>query len=216
MSKKMGTVRKYGQCRREHYRRACASCAAVAAVLMSSPATAAPLPSYREPAEVEESSELGNVFTLKLAALEVVSPGGEGEAGLEREMMHMAAHGSEVMTHVGVSFSFERTLIDGWLATEINVLLSPGEGGPTVPVELFLKKPFALSPMAEPFVGVGLATEWLQAGEYEPQFGLASVLGSYFWVDPSLGLVLETEYSLLLSRETEHEFVLAGGGAVRF
>lgn len=208
-------TRIYAQHRPRDYRWASAASAAVAAALVTAPATALPLPGPREPVELEESPEGANVFTLKLAALEVVAPA-EGEEALAPEMTAMTAHGSEAITHVGVAFAFERTLIDGWLAAEINVLLSPGEGGLTVPAELFLKKPFALSPLAEPFVGVGLATEWLKAGEYEPQYGLASVLGSYFWVDPSLGLVVETEYSLLVSRETEHELVLAAGGAVRF
>jgi hypothetical protein len=208
-------TRKDAQHGPEANRWACAAAAAVAAALMTAPALAAPLPGPREAVELEESPEGDNVLTLKLAALEVVAPI-EAEPAIGPEMAAMTAHGSEVVTHVGVAFAFERTLIDGWLAAEINVLLSPGDGGLTVPTELFLKKPFALSPVAEPFVGVGLAAEWIKAGEHEPEYGLASVLGSYFWVDPSLGLVVETEYSLLVSRETEHEIVLAAGGAVRF
>lgn len=208
-------TRRYEQHRPDAYRGACVASAVAVAALMTASAAAAPLPGSREPIELDERSEGGNVFTLKLAALEVVAPL-EGEEVLAPEMGAMTAHGSEVITHVGVSFAFERTFIDGWLAAEVNVLLSPGEGGPTVPIELFLKKPFALSTVAEPFVGVGLATEWIKAGEYKAQYGLASLLGSYFWVDPSFGLVLETEYSLFVSRETEHEIVLAAGGAVRF
>src|SRR5690606_977801 len=125
-------IEKFGHFR-ARYPRTCAASAALALVLMSLPTTAAPLPSYRERVEVEESSEPGNVFTLKLAALEVVSPVEEGEEGLDPEKPHAAPHGSEAVAHVGVSFSFERTLIGGCLAPQLNVLLSPGEGGATVP-----------------------------------------------------------------------------------
>ena len=89
-------------------------------------------------------------------------------------------------------------------------------GRPTLPVELFLKKPFQLGSIAEPFVGVGVAAEWLDAGEYEPRYGIASELGSYFWLNSHVGLVLESEYSLLMTREARHEFALATGGALRF
>lgn len=156
-----------------------------------------------------------NIVTLELAALEVI-PGEANEHGASGHEMSMMGGHETIEHHLGVSVAFERTLVPGWLAAELHVLLAPGAHGLTLPVELLVKKPFELSPEVEAFVGLGLATEWIKAGVYEPQYGFASVLGSYFWVNPLFGLVLETDYSLLSSREIEHELVLAAGGAVRF
>jgi hypothetical protein len=155
-----------------------------------------------------------NVLSLKLAGLEIISPGVESAGSVSGEI----ARGAErrVLRRVGVSLGVERVLVPGWLDAEVSVLVAPGSGGLTLPIDLVLKKPFELSRSVEGFIGLGLATEWLEAGESETAYGAASQLGVYYWLDRHFALVFEGEYNLLLSPETEHEIVLASGGAYRF
>jgi hypothetical protein len=155
-----------------------------------------------------------NVLSLKLAGLEIIVPGAEPAGPLSGE----EPEGEErrVLRRVGVSLGVERVLVPGWLDVEVSVLMAPGAGGLTLPIDLVLKKPFELSPTVEAFIGLGLATEWFEAGESETAYGAASQLGVYYWLDSHFALAFEGEYNLLLSPETEHEVVLASGGAFRF
>ncbi len=162
----------------------------------------------------EEREEVGaNVLTLKLAGLQIVAPG-EETSGTEGEEPEPAE--DEVLRRAGISIGYERVLVTGWLEAEISVLFAPGTGGLTLPIDLVLKMPFELSPELEAFVGLGLATEWFEAGHRETAYGVGSELGAYYWFGPHFGLALEGEYNLLLHPETAHEVVLAGGGAFRF
>jgi hypothetical protein len=167
-----------------------------------------------EPAALHEEDAGRNVLSLKLAGLEIVVPGVESAGPIPGE----EAEGEErrVLRRVGVSIGVERVLVPGWLDVEVSVLVAPGSGGLTLPIDLVLKKPFELSPTVEAFIGLGLATEWFEAGESETAYGAASQLGVYYWLDPHFALAFEGEYNLLLSPETEHEVVLASGGAFRF
>ncbi|HWO11934.1 MAG TPA: hypothetical protein VNN80_20715, partial [Polyangiaceae bacterium] len=163
--------------------------------------------------EHEEHAEGLNLMSLKLAGLELVVPGEEGAGSVTEPE---SSDESSVLRRVGISLGYERVLIEGWLEAELNVLFAPGSGGLTLPVDLLLKTPFELGSSFEASIGVGLATEWLTAGEAETAYGVASQLGGYYWVDPRFAVVLEAEYSLLVQPETAHEFVLASGGAFRF
>lgn len=157
--------------------------------------------------EVEAEAAGDNAVSVKLAWLQLSSPPAEEEpADVEREVLRRA----------GVSLSYERSLIPGWLELEATVLFAPGEGGLTLPVDLLLKKPFELSEHVGLFVGLGLATEWFEAGERESAYGLGTQAGGQYWLTPQYGIVLEGEYNLLLQPETVHEVVLATGGALRF
>lgn len=162
----------------------------------------------------EHEEEGRNVLSLKLAGLEIVAPPAEGGGPVGGE--EPEAQGDRVLRRVGVSIGVERVLVPGWLDAEVSVLVAPGAGGLTLPIDLVLKKPFEFTHELEGFIGVGLATEWFEAGESETAYGAASQLGAYYWVDPHFALAFEGEYNLLLSPETEHEFVLASGGAFRF
>jgi hypothetical protein len=163
---------------------------------------------------LHEEDEGRNVLSLKLAGLEIVAPGVESAGPVSGE--EPEGEQGRVLRRVGVSLGVERVLVPGWLDVEVSVLLAPGRGGLTLPIDLVLKKPFELSPTIEAFVGLGLATEWLEAGEAETAYGAASQVGVYYWLDPHFALAFEGEYNLLLSPETEHEIVLASGGAFRF
>ena len=184
--------------------------AALAAPLAAQAATAS------EPEHVERAEHVDgdNVLSLKVAGLEIIAPGAN-EAGPMGEIM-AESEPERVLRRVGVSIGIERVLVPGWLAAELSVLVAPGTGGLTLPIDLVLKKPFEFSSSVEGFVGLGLATEWLEAGEAETAYGAASQLGANYWLAPHFALAFEGEYNLLLSPETEHEFVLASGGAVRF
>lgn len=170
--------------------------------------------SRAHPERSHEGSEMHNTFTLKLAALEALTPSSEDEP--EAEPLGRDSHHDPSVTHLGVAVSYERALIPGALALELNAIVAPGAEGVTLPLELLVKKPFELSRVAEPFVGVGLAAEWLEEGTYHPRYGVGADLGSYFWLGRHMGLVVEAEYGLLLTREVSHELVLATGGALRF
>jgi hypothetical protein len=170
---------------------------------------------HAERSEGTEGEEGRNVVSLKLAGLEIVAPAGE-EAGGPVSGEEPEAEGDRVLRRVGVSIGVERVLVPGWLDGEISVLLAPGSGGLTLPIDLVLKKPFEFSHEVEGFIGLGLATEWFEAGDSETAYGAASQLGVYYWMDRHFALAFEGEYNLLLNPETEHEFVLASGGAFRF
>jgi hypothetical protein len=169
-------------------------------------------PGHAEPADAEEEGR--NVLSFKLAGIEILAPAAETGGPVSGE--EPDGEGDRVLRRVGVSIGVERVLVPGWLDAEISVLVAPGSGGLTLPIDLVLKKPFEFSDRIEGFIGLGLATEWFEAGESETAYGAASQLGAYYWVDPHFALAFEGEYNLLLSPETEHEFVLASGGAFRF
>lgn len=177
-------------------------------------AFAASAAAERSRGEQGEGEEPGaNVLSLKLAGLEILAPAVEGAGSVSEEA---EAEGERVLRRVGVSLGVERVLVPGWLDAEVSVLIAPGTGGLTLPIDLVLKKPFEFTHELEGFIGIGLATEWFEAGEAETAYGAASQLGAYYWVDSHFALAFEGEYNLLLSPETEHEFVLASGGAFRF
>jgi hypothetical protein len=201
----------------KHLRSFFAAVSAAAALAAPSAALAASAADeHSEPAEHEEAEEEGrNVISLKLAGLEIVAPAGE-EAGGPVGGEEAEAEGDDVLRRVGVSIGIERVLVPGWLEAEISVLLAPGSGGLTLPIDFVLKKPFEFSHEVEGFLGLGLATGWLKQGESETAYGVASQLGVYYWLDPHWALAFEGEYNLLLNPETEHEFVLASGAAFRF
>jgi hypothetical protein len=161
--------------------------------------------------ETEEEEAGRNILSAKLAYLQIVIPA-EEEAG---EPEGEAAE-DEVLRRAGISISYERVFIPGWLEAELTVLFAPGEGGLTLPVDLVVKKPFEFSEHVEAFVGLGLATEWFEAGVRENAYGLGTQLGGHYWLDSHFAIAIEGEYNLLLHPETAHEVVLAGGAAYRF
>jgi hypothetical protein len=150
------------------------------------------------PAEPAQGEGL-NILSVKLAWLQITTV---GEA--------------EDLRRIGVSLSYERVLIPGWLEGEVSVLFAPGTGGLTLPVDLLLKKPFELSRRIELFAGLGLASEWFEAGERETAYGLGTQVGGQYWLEPEWAIGLEAEYNLLLHPETAHEVVVAAGLAFRF
>ena len=162
----------------------------------------------------EHEEEGRNVLSLKLAGLEIIVPAVEASGPVSGE--EPEGEQRRVLRRVGVSLGLERVLVPGWLDVEVSVLVAPGSGGLTLPIDLVLKKPFELSSTVEGFIGLGVATEWFEAGESETAYGAASQLGVYYWLDRHFALAFEGEYNLLLSPETEHEVVLASGGAFRF
>jgi hypothetical protein len=193
-----------------------ASCVLAASIALAAPVqaadTAAEHAELAEKSGEEEGEELANLVAVKLAYLRIDIPGEGGEAEGE------AGEGSEgeLLERAGVAISYERVLIPGWLEAEITALFAPGEGGLTLPIDLVLKKPFEFTREVEAFVGLGLATEWFEAGEQETAYGLGTQLGAHYWLDEHFAIEVEGEYNLLLHPETAHEVVAAAGGAFRF
>jgi hypothetical protein len=195
-----------------------ALCVLAASMGLAAPAFAAEAPdehaALAEKSTEEEGGELANLVAVKLAYLRIDIPGEDaepaegGEAGAEGE--------GELLQRPGIAISYERVLVPGWLEAEITALFAPGAGGLTLPVDLVLKKPFEFSHEWEAFVGLGLATEWFEAGEQETAYGLGTQLGAHYWLDEHFAIEVEGEYNLLLHPETAHEVVAAIGGAFRF
>jgi hypothetical protein len=200
----------------KHQRPFLALLAVSAGLALAPPASATTVDEHESSGEPAEEDVGDNVLTLKLAGLEIVVPS-TGEVGsITGEVPEGEGEGDRVLRRVGVEIGLERVLLPGWLEVELSVLIAPGTGGLTLPIDLVLKKPFELSPRLEGFIGLGLATEWYEAGEQATAYGAASQLGAYYWLEPHFGLAFEGEYNLLLHPETAHEFVLASGAAFRF
>lgn len=189
-----------------------------AGLALAPPASAVTVDEHAAAGEHAEEELGSNVLTVKLAGLEIVVPSASevGTIAGEPSESESESEGERVLRRVGVEVGLERVLVPGWLEAELSVLVAPGPGGLTLPIDLVLKKPFELSSSVEAFVGLGLATEWFEAGEQATAYGAASQLGMYYWFDPHFGLAFEGEYNLLLHPETAHEFVLASGAAIRF
>src|SRR5262245_29889967 len=106
--------------------------ACLAAPSVAFAASAADEHSHSEHAEHEEEGR--NVLSLKLAGLEIVAPPVEGGGPVGGE--EAEAEGDRVLRRVGVSIGVERVLVPGWLDAEISVLVAPGTGGLTLPIDL--------------------------------------------------------------------------------
>ena len=171
------------------------------------------------PSHESEEHEARHVVTLKVAGIETLAVRPEAEV-VPPEQEEPRLEEPEIeephRQQVGAGVAFERVVIPRWLDIEATVLLLRVEGSWSVPADLLFKKPFEITHNVETYLGVGLGSAWLKAGHYHPQYGVASVVGSYFWVNSRFGVDLETEYALLLTDEREHALVLSVGGTARF
>jgi hypothetical protein len=123
----------------------------------------------------------------------------------------------ETLSAIGFGAVLEHTLIERWLEIELSTNLFVGPEGPVVPVDVFLKKPFHLGRIVDPFIGFGpvFALVWSDAPYVAPGVGITS--GSNFWFRDRLGVVLEVDYVVSIERRTViQELEVAFGPLYRF
>jgi hypothetical protein len=85
--------------------------------------------------------------------------------------------------------------------------------GILLPVDLLLKLPFHLTKTIHPFIGFGPILALVFLEENAVHFGLASSLGSYFWISDAWALAVELNYNLEFEEHIAQE-VLANLGVV--
>jgi hypothetical protein len=147
---------------------------------------------------------------------------GHGEHGphAHREFFvgaHFAALGSfkgdEKESHLGLGGFFEVSAIHNWLEIEFGLRMLSGKDGVEIPLDLVFKKPFHLNSWIHPYVGLG-PTVLLTPGSSESaaHLGLATAVGSYFWLTRHTGLTAELNYNLISDGGAVHEV----GGAAGF
>ena len=130
---------------------------------------------------------------------------------------HFAALGSfkgdEKESHLGLGGFFEVSAIHGWLEIEFGLRMLSGKDGVEIPLDLVFKKPFHLNSWIHPYVGLG-PTVLLTPGSSESaaHIGLATAVGSYFWLTRHTGLTAELNYNLISDGGAVHEV----GGAAGF
>lgn len=163
------------------------------------------------------------------------------------EEMHRSPHTEETSQLVGVKGAFvnafndgksavgggftlfyERNLIEGWLEIELASAFVFIERERIVGFDLFLKKPFHINHVVNPYVGVGpnlsilISREEEVEGEGEvretrTRGGIVWTAGSYFWLERSrFGFDVEVVYLLLFNNGLSHEFTVEAGPAFRF
>lgn len=144
---------------------------------------------------------------------------GEGEKeGEERRWVFGAAFAAlgpvgrkEATAAIGGGVFGEYTIIPSWLQAEASVrFLAEGSEKLVMPVDLLLKKPFELDHGAEAFIAAGGTIVPVLSGEGETAGGLATAVGSYFWLNQHAGLAFELNYNLIAEAELVHEL----GGAL--
>ncbi|MDJ0762869.1 MAG: hypothetical protein QNJ97_07745 [Myxococcota bacterium] len=85
--------------------------------------------------------------------------------------------------------------------------------GVILPVDLLLKLPFHLTQTIHPFVGLGPTLVPVFLEENALHVGLATAIGSYFWISNAWALALEVNYNLVFEGHLAHE-VMANVGVV--
>lgn len=121
------------------------------------------------------------------------------------------AQKEEATAAIGGGVFGEYTFVPGWFQAEVGVrFLAEGKEKTVMPIDILLKKPFELDHSAEAFIAAGATIVPTIAGEGETTAGVATAVGSYFWVSQHVGLVFEVNYNLLFEEEPLSEL----GGAV--
>lgn len=118
---------------------------------------------------------------------------------------------------LGFGVLIEHTLIERWLEIELSSNIFVGPEGPVLPVDVFLKKPFHLGRVVDPFIGLGpvFALVWSDNPYVAPGFGLTG--GSNFWFRERLGFLVELDYVVSIEREyAVQELEVSFGPLYRF
>lgn len=120
----------------------------------------------------------------------------------------------------GGAFSpfYERNVIPGWLEIEAAMAFGWVEAESVVAFDLFAKKPFHVTEVINPYVGLGANVSIIVgAEETQTRAGLLWTAGSYFWFAAARwGLDVEAVYLMLFAAGLTHEVSLEVGPVLRF
>ncbi|WP_146157457.1 hypothetical protein [Enhygromyxa salina] len=165
-----------------------------------------------EEAGDEEAGEPNNVLAVKLAYSHALTP-------------PPSEDGSRPDRPVGFILSYERVLLEDWLALEISKPFYFSSGRLDSPFEVFLKWNRRFGQF-EPAIGVGIASNvrvfhsgrQIDEGvNYELSLGVAATTSMAYWFNRRWGLELEVNYGYIpLAAEVEHELNLALGPLFAF
>lgn len=129
------------------------------------------------------------------------------------------ANPSEVSPQYGFGFLYERTFVPGWLELEVsaNALFLHAEEAAHLPLDVLLKKPFHLSHVFDPYVGLGGAVVFGVGEESFVAPGAIASLGSYAWLQERVGVLLEVDYAAVYEPHGwNHELEFSTGATFRF
>ena len=181
----------------------------LAAGLLTLMVTAAPAPASavtnggavstpEHPYHPNFANGIHNIWGAKLVSLSVFNKG------------HTARY-------FGPGVFLERILIPHVLEGEVTSAATFNSHGALIPVDILLKKPFNVSPMFEPFVGVGFAMAIHVAdGHAALHPGVIFSGGTCIWLGRHVGISLEVDYSIVAEDGVTMELELATGVAYRF
>jgi hypothetical protein len=133
----------------------------------------------------------------------VLGLGGAGEVDLRERAFRPGAHAF-----------VEWTAIRDWLELELGASLLAHGGAVEVPVELLLKKPFALGHNAEVMLGIGPEIVYAAssgARKAATSLGLAVDLDFMFWPWRRIGLWVEPGYDVVFHGGASHGLGVTAG-----
>ena len=112
---------------------------------------------------------------------------------------------------------YERTLVPSWLELEYSLNLLVAPDGPHLPIDVVLKKPFHVSHIVDPYIGLGPSlTIGLGEEKFAAPGGIASA-GVYLWARERMGVMLEVDYAVVYELgDIVHEAEGTAGAVLRF
>lgn len=169
-------------------------------------------PEARVEPDEPEQAEPNNVIAIKAAYSHALNP-------------KPAENGSAPDRPVGFILSYERVLLENWIALEISKPFYFSAGRLDSPFEVFFKWNRRFGGF-EPAVGVGVVwnarvfyngRQTDEGINYELSFGVAATTGLAYWFTRHWGLEIEANYGYIpLANGVEHELNLALGPLLAF
>ncbi len=116
------------------------------------------------------------------------------------------------VAHPGGNLMLEFEAIEGWLELEagVSLLALPG-GGREVPIDLLVKKPFALGRGLELMVGLGPELVFLSGRTGGTFAGLEVAADLMFWPTRHFGVWIEPSYEVVFQRPATQGLGCNGG-----
>lgn len=135
--------------------------------------------------------------------------------GANALMLGAFAHG-HMVGELGPGGFFEVVIVPNWLEIELTAhYLRTTSKLSEIPIDLILKKPFHPLRWLNPYVGVGpTVIPTIAPHESSVHVGVATEVGSYFWVTPNIGISAEVDYNLVSDHGLMQE--VAGTSGVVF
>lgn len=122
----------------------------------------------------------------------------------------IGVHGSDASA--GGNLMLEWEAIDGWLELEFGASLVATSTGSQVPLDLIIKKPFAISDSLEGMIGLGPEVIRTTSGPpADTRYGVEVGLDLMYWFSPRIGSWVEPTYDLEFHNGATSSFGLTAG-----